>query len=331
MTSDMSREILLITMPGFGLHTLTCLHADPRWLRENVHVCVIGHAPGMARRGAALARLWWQGPPHRLAKLADTTLAASLAARWLADVGYRPTWVHTDAEIAALRRTLQPALTLTISSRIIFSADTLASAPGEWWNVHPGLLPHYAGASPTPYMFADGRAGCSIHRMVGRVDAGPLLDVTELGTDLGRDGGELYFERLPQLAAARLLDLLARWRNGRLVEQSGQTGPLVHRTSARLQRDRVLHWQQPAGQLVRWVDALMPFAPAMLRVPDGQALRVFEAVALPGRTAALAGTVLDVHGRSVTVACLDHAVRLHCDRRPRTAVGTLLSEPVEAP
>lgn len=329
MTTAEPCAILVVTMPGFGLQTLACLHADPRWPRKGVRLCIIGRPPGPARRTAARIRLWWKGPTHRLAELADTTLSASLAARWLATAGYPYEWVHTDAEVGALRRMWRPSLTLTISSRIIFSAQTLASSPGEWWNLHPGLLPHYAGASPTPYMFADGRAGCSIHRMVDRVDAGPLLDVAELGTDLGRNGGELYFERLPQLAAARLLDLLTQRQNGRLSAWPQQTDPLMHRTAARLLRDRTLRWQQSAARLIRWVEALMPFAPALLKLPDGTTSRVFEAVAVPDGTASRPGTVLEVKGRSVTVACMDHAVRLHCDRRVRVAVGSLLPEPIE--
>lgn len=324
-------DIFLITMPGFGVETLKRLHADARWSRQRVHVCAIGSQSAWAKGVAARLRLWLISPPHRLAAAADSTLASRDAQRWFAGNRYLVSWVETDDAVAALRRHVGPSLTITIGSRVIFSQETLANPGTEWWNVHPGLLPMYAGASPCPYMFLDGRAGCSIHRMAARVDAGPLLDRAELSGDLGRDGGELYFERLPALAAERLLEMLDQWRSGTIKTQPQDPRELVHRSAARLRCDRVLRWHLPAERIQRWVLALMPYAPALVRGAAPGDLRVFQAEVVPNPAASAPGRVLARSGRSLTVACLDGALRLVCDRRPRVVQGQLLPDEVGTP
>jgi methionyl-tRNA formyltransferase len=318
-------RLLVLTMPGFGIETLRRLDLDPRWPTKSLLVGMIGRPPGPSRWLAACMRLRWRNLRHPRAWLADSALAGMEARRWLASRSYESLWLEQDADVRRVRAAWNPELTLTITSRIIFSELTLNSCSGDWLNVHPGLLPRYAGASPGPYMFFHGRAGCTIHRMSVRIDAGPVVDIAEIDGDLGLDGGDLLYERLPRLAAERIIDVLRRWRSGTLESRTLAPGTLQNCSSAQLRRDRLLDWSWEASGLARWVSALMPFAPAYFVDRGGRRREVRAALIATGPVAGDPGTVLEKRGEHVRVACRDGSVWLECCARPRLRVGDRLA------
>ncbi len=169
-------RLLVLTMPGFGIETLRRLELDPRWPAASVIVGMIGPRPDWLRWLAARARLQWRELRHPLAEFAEGAVAGMRARRWLESRRREVVWLERDEDVRLARLAWQPALTLTVTSRIIFTEPTLNSGDGDWLNVHPGLLPDYAGASPAPYMFLDRRAGCTIQRMAAGVDAGAVVD-----------------------------------------------------------------------------------------------------------------------------------------------------------
>lgn len=71
---------------------------------------------------------------------------------------------------------------LTFHCDQILSAATIACLPQGGLNVHAGLLPDYRGPVPTIHaLLADTpRFGVTIHRLVPRIDAGPVLAQAEL-------------------------------------------------------------------------------------------------------------------------------------------------------
>ena len=324
-------RLLVLTMPGFGVETLRRLELDPRWPTGSLIVAMIGRRPSWVRWLAARARLRWRNLRHPLGSFADGALAAMRARRWLASRGREGAWLARDEDVRRARLAWRPDLTLTITSRIIFSDATLSSGGGDWLNVHPGLLPLYAGASPVPYMFLDGNAGCTIHRMVTGVDAGAVVDSARIEGDLGADGGVLLYELLPRLAAARIVEVLQRWRAGTLESRVQDVGALRHRSSAQLQRDRRLDWSWDASLLARWVRALMPFAPAYFIDRGGRRREVRAAVVDAEPVAGPPGAVLDRRGERVRVACRGGSVWLECCTSPRLSVGDSLAIAASAP
>jgi methionyl-tRNA formyltransferase len=79
-----------------------------------------------------------------------------------------------QARIAELR----PALLLGAGATHVFSASTLALPSVAAINLHPSLLPRYAGISPYFWALANGdeRTGATLHQMVARLDAGPIIE-----------------------------------------------------------------------------------------------------------------------------------------------------------
>lgn len=315
-------RLLVLTMPGFGIATLQHLTALPVWRGLDVHVALVGVRPPLWRRLAAGLRYFSRARPDRVHPAADGVLSAGPSEDWLRRSGASWQWTADDSAVRALRLRLQPELTLTITSRVLFSARTLSEPAGAWFNVHPGLLPDYAGASPAPYMFLDGLGGCTIHEMVERVDAGAVIDLAPMSGDLGADVGEYFFERLPAHTAQRVAALIERWRLGVPIPRLPPGGrTLRHCSSARLAADRRLDWSWPARRLERWVRALAAIAPAWWDDGHGHRIEVMAGAVDPAGDATAPGTVLWRRGRWVRVACGDGAVALRCRRTPRARVG----------
>ena len=87
-----------------------------------------------------------------------------------------------------------PDVTLTYGVHIL-SDETLATIPGEAWNVHGGLSPEYRGVIThfwPSYMLEPQMTGVTLHELTNDVDAGPIVHQT---------GAELrYGDGIHQLA-----------------------------------------------------------------------------------------------------------------------------------
>lgn len=93
----------------------------------------------------------------------------------------------------------------------ILDADTLAVLPGGGINVHAGLLPAHRGPVPTLHALLEqpARFGVTIHRVVPRIDAGPILAQASPELPAGVSGLEAAF-LLHEAAVPMLMEVLAR-------------------------------------------------------------------------------------------------------------------------
>src|ERR1700760_1090680 len=73
---------------------------------------------------------------------------------------------------------LQHARLIAFSSPVIVPSLVLAALGYGAYNFHPGS-PEYPGWAPAHFALYEGATefGCTIHRMVERVDAGPIVEV----------------------------------------------------------------------------------------------------------------------------------------------------------
>ena len=108
----------------------------------------------------------------------------------------------------------QSARLLSFSTNIIVPASVLSALPGPSYNFHPGP-PAYPGSHPDSFAIYDGatRFGATVHEMIARVDAGPIVRVSEFDIPEGSNAldlatlayqhvAALFFELAPVLAAS---------------------------------------------------------------------------------------------------------------------------------
>jgi methionyl-tRNA formyltransferase len=111
-----------------------------------------------------------RGSPRSVAALAERNDVPVRRLDTINDSGYLTTVSERDVDIL-----------LSVSAPQIFLAEALAAAPLAL-NVHSGKLPRYRGMMPTFWALANGddRVTVTVHEMVRRLDAGPIVREVEL-------------------------------------------------------------------------------------------------------------------------------------------------------
>jgi methionyl-tRNA formyltransferase len=111
--------------------------------------------------------------------------------------------VRDSADVAAALSEVAPVDAGVIANfGIILRADALSVPRGGFVNAHFGLLPENPGRNPVRRILDEGGAvtGVSLHRVIEKVDAGPILATRTVSVGARRDPIEL-FERLSDAAA----------------------------------------------------------------------------------------------------------------------------------
>lgn len=151
-------------------------------------VVLVGRSPPfrggtLAPLRAHLARSGWRflpylalnyALPHRVARRGRGWLVSTAAARGVPVLDL-PAMNGTAAHAAI--RGVRPDLLLTLHCDQILAAETIALAPMGGINLHPSLLPAHRGPVPTIHALAEPRPrfGVTVHRLVPKIDAGPIL------------------------------------------------------------------------------------------------------------------------------------------------------------
>lgn len=135
----------------------------------------------LRRSGARLLPFLWvnyalpgwlaalRGGQRRPGEVAAAAAARGIPVRRVAEVN--------GPEFADALRASGAALIVTFHFDQILSAETLALAPEGGVNLHPSLLPRHRGPVPTVWALAEAEPawGVTLHRLVPRIDAGPIL------------------------------------------------------------------------------------------------------------------------------------------------------------
>jgi methionyl-tRNA formyltransferase len=143
----------------------------------------------------------------------------------------------------------------------------------EMLNVHPSLLPRWRGAAPIEraMMAGDERTGVSIMRLTAGLDSGPVCaQVTEPIEP--EDSYGTLSARLEGLGGDLLVEALDR-----RPECAPQDEALATYAEKLRPEDRLLDPSRPASELERRVRALSPHIGAVVELPDGRRLGVWEA------------------------------------------------------
>lgn len=190
-------------------------------------------------------------------------------------------------DLATVARTVAPDLLFSFYYRDVLPGELLEVAPRGAFNMHGSLLPKYRGRAPVNWAIANGETetGASLHRMVERPDAGPLVDQERV--EIGPDDTALIVSRRVADAASTVL----RRSLPQLIAGSAPAVPLdLARGSyfgRRSPSDGEFDWSWPADRIHNLVRAVAP--------------------PWPGAYASLCGSRLDVHCTRRDVAPARHA------------------------
>ncbi|MCK9486890.1 MAG: methionyl-tRNA formyltransferase [Dehalococcoidia bacterium] len=200
----------------------------------------------------------------------------------------------TTEGLAALR----PDVGVVAASGHILPNHLLESFPHRVLNVHASLLPRHRGASPvaSAILGGDEMTGATIMRVVREVDAGPV--VAQVETPIGPlDTAGVLTDRIAQLGAALLADVLPRWVAGEVEEQSQDASQATY--APKLSRaDGVLDWDSDAPDIWRRVRAFHPW-PLATTTYRGEPLSIHAAWPLDEAVDGPPGTVVAGDGRDL--------------------------------
>ena len=156
--------------------------------------------------------------PRLLARFARARIGrrgiASLARR--EGIPVVPTESVNDATYVAALRRLEPDVVVSVAAPEIFRAQLLETPRLGCLNIHSGRLPRYRGMMPVFWQMLSGEpsATVTVHRMVSRLDAGPVLG-TVIEPILPRDSLDRMMLATKRSGARLMIRVLGDLRAGR--------------------------------------------------------------------------------------------------------------------
>jgi len=158
-------------------------------------------------------------------------------------------------------------------------------------NIHPSLLPKFRGASPVAaaILAGDEVTGVTIMLMDSGLDTGPILAQKQVSISPQDTTGSLT-DRLSQVAAQLLPDVLLRWTKGEITPQPQNDAEATY--SAPITKEAgEIDWHLPAVDIGRRVRAFQPWPGCYTRW-KGRRLEIIEAVPLTGEGSPGVGQVV---------------------------------------
>ena len=185
---------------------------------------------------------------------------------------------------------LKPDVIVVCAYGVILRQPVLDVPPKGVLNVHPSLLPRHRGASPitAAILAGDEETGVTIMLMDPGMDTGPILEQRRAAVSPWDTSGSLG-ERLSQVSAELLLDVLPRWLAGE-IEPLPQDDALATHAPLLQKEDGAIDWSRPAVEIWRQVRAFDPWPGAFTNL-GGERLLIREAWPLSVPAAAEPGTV----------------------------------------
>jgi methionyl-tRNA formyltransferase len=196
---------------------------------------------------------------------------------------------------------------VVVAYGLILPSWALHSVPLGCLNIHASLLPRWRGAAPIQRAIetGDSQSGVCIMQMEEGLDTGPVLWRQALAIAPDETSASLH-DRLAALGAQGIVQTLAQ-----LPQLSAVTQPAEGVTYAAKidKQEALIDWSLAATVLSRRIRAFDPF-PGTHTLWQGQALKVWSAIALPQDSDQIAGTVLHASEQGLDVACGEGVLRL---------------------
>ena len=184
--------------------------------------------------------------------------------------------VNSPDFIATMRST-QAQLGLVIAFGQKLGPQLLASLPAGFINLHASLLPRLRGAAPINWAIVRGeeRTGCTVFRIVERMDAGPILSSRWTAVKPEETAGELH-DRLAAIGEDAVDAALQQFEGGAIPDGEPQNEHGATRAPTLTQRDGLIRFDRSASSVARHICGMTPWpgATARFQSADGRWERV---------------------------------------------------------
>ncbi len=189
---------------------------------------------------------------------------------------FTPEDVNDPAWIERLR-SLQPDLILSAYYRNLLPPRLLEAARLGAFNLHGSLLPRYRGRAPVNWALLHGetRLGLTLHRMVARADAGPIVDQAAVEVGPRATAAEAYAALVPLVR-----ELLGRQLDALLAGTARETPQDESRATTfrrRTAEDGRIDWTQPSARIFNLIRAVTAPYPGAFTDGPGARLLVWWA------------------------------------------------------
>lgn len=205
---------------------------------------------------------------------------------------------------------LRPDISVVAAYGLILPQAVLDAPRYGCLNIHGSLLPRWRGASPIQHAvwFDDKETGVTIMQMTAGLDEGDMI-LSRVHKISNEDNTLSLYRDLALLGAEAVVETLARYQKGEMVEAVSQDPSLV--TYARLlsKEDGVIDWAKSARAIDCAVRALNPW-PATYTYNAQKRLKILSGGCVSGgeNGSGKAGTIINEQG---DVLCGDgHFYRL---------------------
>lgn len=209
-------------------------------------------------------------PSGRGRKVTPTPVRA-----WAGDLGLDTLEVEDINESEIVRRlcACEAHVGLAIAFGQMLGGDVLSAFPGGCINLHASLLPKYRGAAPINWAIVRGeqRTGCTVFRIVKKLDAGPIL--TSRWTDIKPEetAGELH-DRLAGIGVDAVKGALALFENGAVPDGEPQKHDVATPAPKLKKSDGYVRFDRGRARVVDHIHGMTPWpgATAKYESQDGR-------------------------------------------------------------
>ncbi len=163
-------------------------------------------------------------------------------------------------------RDLRADLGLVIAYGQKIGEDFRSSLPAGCINLHASLLPKYRGAAPINWAIIRGeeRTGCTVFRLVDRMDAGPMLTSRWTLIKPEETTGELH-DRLAAIGVDAVQDAMRLFADGRVPEGTSQNEAEATRAPKLQKSDGLVRFDRPAIEVAHHICGVTPWPGAATR------------------------------------------------------------------
>jgi len=281
---------LRIIFAGTPAFSAVALHA---LLVSEHEVCAIYTQPD---RPSGRGRKLTAGPVKQVALDNDVPLYQPLTLR--------------DVDVQAELKAHEADVMVVVAYGLILPVEVLQAPRYGCINIHASLLPRWRGAAPIQraIIAGDTESGVTIIQMDKGLDTGAMLEKRTCKIAEDDSGGHLH-DRLAILGAEALLSTLVKISDGSVSGEVQDDGLSCYASKID-KKEALVDWSRPALEIRRQVSAFNPWPVAYTLLPDGQRLRLWQAVAISGDSNSVPGTVVEANKTGIDIATGDGLLRL---------------------